>query len=166
VCGAVVWAGVGAAATRFSFAGQDIVSRVNAWRDSLHLAADFPIFGTGVGSYGRAMLVYQTHDRELFYFSAHNEYVQILAEGGLLLVAAFVLCMVGLVRAVRRRLVRGEDNALLYWIRAGAIAGIIGMAAQSMVEFSLHLTGNAVLFVVLVALAIHRPRPAVAPRRA
>jgi putative inorganic carbon (HCO3(-)) transporter len=165
VSGAVIWAGVGAAADRFSLAGQDIVSRVNAWRDSMRIAADFPIFGTGVGSYGRAMLVYQTHDRDMFYFSAHNEYVQILAEGGLLLVAAFIVCVVGLVRAIRTRLLRGEDNALLYWVRAGAIAGIIGMAAQSMIEFSLHLSGNAVLFVVLLAIAIHRPRPAMAPRR-
>jgi hypothetical protein len=37
------------------------------------------------------------------------------------------------------------------------VAGLAGIAAQSLVEFSLHMPGNRVLFVVLLALAMHRP---------
>ena len=41
------------------------------------------------------------------------------------------------------------------WVRAGALAGLIGIAAQSVVEFSLQLPANAALAAVLLAVAIH-----------
>jgi hypothetical protein len=43
------------------------------------------------------------------------------------------------------------------WIRAGSLAGVAAIAAQSVVEFSLQMPGNAALFAVLLALALHRP---------
>jgi hypothetical protein len=38
------------------------------------------------------------------------------------------------------------------------VAGLLAAAAQSCVEFSLQMPGNAALFVVLAAMALHRPR--------
>jgi hypothetical protein len=58
---------------------------------------------------------------------------------------------------VRRRLTSGDDDPLTYWLRVGAVAGLGGIAAQSVVEFSLQMPGNRVLFVLLLALAMHRP---------
>jgi hypothetical protein len=46
---------------------------------------------------------------------------------------------------------------LTRWIRSGAVAGLIGIAAQSLVEFSLQMPGITVLFVLLLAIAVHRP---------
>ena len=37
------------------------------------------------------------------------------------------------------------------------MGGLVGIGVQSLVEFSLQLPGNGVLFVVLLALAVHRP---------
>jgi O-antigen ligase len=91
------------------------------------------------------------------YLQAHNDYLQLMAEGGLL-VAIPALIVAGLIVAgIRRRLSSGHDDRLTAWIRIGAVAGLLGMAAQSLVEFSLQMPGNAVLFVVLMALALHRP---------
>jgi hypothetical protein len=45
-------------------------------------------------------------------------------------------------------------------LRIGAVAGLAGIAAQSLVEFSLQMPGNTVLFVVLLAIAMHRGRGA------
>jgi hypothetical protein len=42
-----------------------------------------------------------------------------------------------------------------YWIRFGAATGLAAVAIQSGVEFSLQMPGNAVLFVVLCAIALH-----------
>jgi hypothetical protein len=47
-----------------------------------------------------------------------------------------------------------------YWIRFGAAAGLAAIALQSTVEFSLQMPGNATLFVVLCALALHQRTPA------
>jgi hypothetical protein len=45
-----------------------------------------------------------------------------------------------------------------YWIRLGAVAGLLAVGVQSGVEFSLQIPGNAALFTTLCALALHRDR--------
>ena len=104
------------------------------------------------------MLVYQSGSRELMYAEAHNDYLQLLAEGGVLLAGAVMGLVAVCGAGIRNRLRSGQDDVLTYWVRRGAIAGLAGAAAQSVVEFSLQMPGNAVLFVLLTALALHRPR--------
>jgi O-antigen ligase len=150
---------------RFAAASADAGGRIGAWRDTLRIVEDFPVFGVGVGGYRRAMLVYQTEDRQRMYAQAHNEYLQILAEGGLLMALPAVALVVLVVAGIRRRLSSGADDPTTFWIRAGAIAGLAGIAVQSLVEFSLQMPGNRVPFVILLAIALHRPsRQSVRPR--
>ncbi len=165
VLGAIAWAGAGATYARFELVSQDIGGRVSAWRDTLRIIADFPLFGTGLGTYRQAMLVYQTEARHAIFAQAHNEYLQIVAEGGLLVVVPAAVLVWLVLRTIARRLTSGEDDVLTSWIRAGAVAGLAGIAAQSLVEFSLQMPGNRVLFVVLLAVALHRPAPMSAPSR-
>jgi O-antigen ligase len=156
--GAVAWAGSDMVVARFADAPDAFGERLEAWRNTLAIVRDFPLFGVGLGAYGRAMLVYQTGDRRLMYAQAHNDYLQLVAEGGLLLMVPVILILATIVRAIRRRLQASEDDPLTFWIRRGAVAGLVGIAAQSLVEFSLQMPGNAVLFVILLAIAMHRPR--------
>jgi len=157
VVGVFGWTGLEATVDRFERAPSEIGERVTAWRDTLRIFGDFPVFGTGFGGYGTAMLVYQTADRTSIYVQAHNEYLQILAEGGVLGAAAVLATIVVIVGAVRRRLGQDEEWTSTRWIRAGAVAGLLGIAAQSVLDFSLQMPGNAILFVVVLAIAIHRP---------
>jgi O-antigen ligase len=114
------------------------------------------VTGTGVGGYGTAMLVYQTAERHSIYEQAHNEYLQLLAEGGLLVGLPALALAIVLVRNIRHRL-RGSDDPQTAWIRAGALAGLAGIATQSLLDFSLQMPGNALMGVVLLAIAVHRP---------
>jgi len=157
VVGALAWGGVDTLARRFANAPVEAEGRLAAWRDSATIFSQFPWFGTGLGTYGRAMLVYQTSDRASMYAQAHNDYIQLAVEGGLLVAVPAIVVAVIITRTIRRRLSSGKDDSLTEWIRMGAVAGLIGIAAQSFVEFSLQMPGNAVLFVVLLAVALHRP---------
>jgi hypothetical protein len=157
VAGAVAWAGAGATYARFELVSQDIGGRLSAWNDTLRIIADFPLFGTGVGTYREAMLIYQSSFRETVFAQAHNEYLQILAEGGLILLVPAAWLAWVVVTGIARRLRAADDDTLTAWIRAGAVAGLVGIAAQSIIEFSLQIPGNRVIFVVLLAIALHRP---------
>jgi hypothetical protein len=157
VVGAIAWGGVDTLAARFATAPSHAEGRLSAWRDAGSIIEDFPWFGTGLGTYGQAMLVYQTSDRASMYVQAHNDYVQLLAEGGALVTIPAIVVGVFLVSGIRRRMRSGQDDLLTRWVRTGAVAGLIGIAAQSLVEFSLQMPGNTVLFVVLLAVALHRP---------
>ena len=48
------------------------------------MASDFWLTGVGAGAFQRGMLVYQEGSRLFFFNHAHDEYLQLLAEGGLL----------------------------------------------------------------------------------
>jgi hypothetical protein len=157
LAGAMAWAGRDIAIRRFEQVPTEITDRISVWTDTLRVIRDFPVAGVGLGGYAKAMAVYQTASTHTLFVQAHNDYLQVLAEGGALvaLPALAVLLLVAL--GIRRRFVVGDDEPIRHWVRAGAVAGLAGIAAQSLVEFSLQKPGNTVLFVTLVALALHRP---------
>ncbi len=155
--GAIAWAGVGPMLARFSAAGSDLPARLAGWRDALRIVRDFPVAGIGLGTFERAMLVYQTGDRHLIFAQAHNDYLQLAAEGGLLVGVPAAVAIAVLARTIWRRFATGPESALALWIRAGAVAGLAAIATQSLVEFSLQVPGNAVLFALLAAMAVHAP---------
>ena len=164
VVGALGWVGMEPVIERFQLAGTDVQDRLAAWRDTVDIIRDFPLAGTGFGAYGAAMLIYQTADRASIFIHAHNDYLQVVAEGGALVAIPVAVALGVIVRGIHRRLRRGEDEAMTGWIRLGAVAGLGGIAAQSLLEFSLQMPGNAAMCVVLMAIALHRPRrPVVNP---
>lgn len=129
--------------------------RRGAWADARAIASMFPLTGTGLNTYGVATLFYQQHDLAWHYGEAHNEYLQLAAEGGMLLTVPAVLCVAALAAVVWRRF-REETSTSGYWVRVGALTGLAAIGLQSMVEFSLQMPGNAALFAVLCGIAIHR----------
>lgn len=159
-------AGAHTIATRFASAEvADINGRLGPWQDAIRIVQQYPLAGTGLNTYGRAMLFYQEFNRPVHYAQAHNDYLQLAAEGGLLLTVPAAACIVLLVVGIRRRFTE-ETSETTYWIRAGATTGIAAIAIQEIVEFSLQMPGNAFLFVVLCAIALHRPPESVAHTRA
>ena len=157
LAGAIAWAGVGPVVARFSAAGGDLPARLAGWRDAVRIVHDFPLVGAGLGTFERAMLVYQTGDRHLIFAQAHNDYLQLAAEGGLLVTLPAAVAIAILAGTIWRRFAANDDAPLALWTRAGAVAGLAGIATQSLVEFSLQVPGNAALFALLVAVAAHVP---------
>jgi putative inorganic carbon (hco3(-)) transporter len=158
----LLWARVDVAG-RFTSGGVSIELRRQAWRDALTIVRDFPLVGTGLNTYGAATLKYQTAKTDLHFREAHNDYLQIAAEGGLLLAFPVAIAIVCCIRGIRERFASDTHDPLSYWLRFGASTGLLAIAIQSIVEFSLQLPGNAVLFVVLCAIALHRG-PSMRPR--
>jgi O-antigen ligase len=156
--GCVGWVGADKIGGRFAeFGAEGLGGRANAWRDASAIARDFPIAGTGLDTFGAAMLVYQTTHLEELYAEAHNDYLQVAAEGGLLVGLPAIALMLLTAREVRRRFREQRDSVTLYWIRAGAVTGLLTIALQEISEFSLQMPGNAALFCILAAIALHRP---------
>jgi len=152
---ATAYANLGALAGRANDAlAEGLGGRRAIWRETWVMVRDFWSAGVGAGAYERGMLLYQTSSRADFYFNhAHDQYLQLAAEGGLLLV---VPCAVALLTggfAIARRL--GEDRSAVFWIRAGAASGLAAVAVQSVWETGLQRPANAVLFAILAAVALH-----------
>jgi O-antigen ligase len=117
--------------------------RVEIWRQTLPIIRDFPATGAGIGTYEQAMLVYQEGNRQFFFNQAHNQYLQLAAEGGLLVcVPAFVATLV-FVALVLSRIRRDRSEA--FW-------------TQSIWETGLRMPANAVLFGLMAAISVSEPR--------
>ncbi len=130
--------------------------RLEIWRQTVPIIADFWTTGTGAGTYQTAMLVYQEPGR-LFYFNqAHNQFLQIMTEGGLLLSVPTVVVAIVFVRLARLRI--SAEHGAVNWIRIGAAAGLIAVAVQSIWETGLRMPANASLAAVLAAIVVHAPR--------
>jgi O-antigen ligase len=153
----VAWAGTTAIATRFSSAEAGLEGRIGAWGDAWRIARLYPMAGTGLNTYAVAMHFHQRFDPSKRYPQAHNDYLQLAAEGGLLLSVPALICISVFVSLVIRRLAQKADEAS-HWIRMGSVTGLVAIALQATADFSLQMPGNAFLFAVLCAIALHRAR--------
>jgi O-antigen ligase len=155
----LAWANFGAIVLRLDeLAAAGPGGRSLIWRDTLAMARDFWLTGVGLGSYQTAMVVYQTATRDYFFNHAHNQYLQLAAEGGLLLVVPAGLALAAFVLAARERL--RHDSSPMWNLRLGALTGIVAVAAQSVWECGLITPANGVLLAVAAALLLHRVSPA------
>jgi O-antigen ligase len=143
--------------SRVSAAPAAMVDRTVIWRDTLPLVRDFWLTGTGAGTYETAMLAYQRSAPGVRFNQAHDHYLQAAAEGGLLIGIPLLLALAWLVRASAAHL-RGPSSGV-FWLRAGAAAGLAGAAVQSVWETGLTVPANGALAVVLAAILVHVPTP-------
>lgn len=154
----VVWSDV-RLSDRFAFRVDDSIRlRKDIWSVTAGMIRDFPLTGTGLNTFGTATLAYQVSHSDMHFAEAHNDYLQLAAEGGVLLSAPALAAVVFTLAFTWRRFTDEGDGSDSFWPRLGAVTGLMAVALQSLVDFSLQMPGTAVLFVVFLAVALHRPR--------
>jgi O-antigen ligase len=158
IVGSAAWVGGDALAARLQQPDTSWDERQTAWHDAVALATQFRWTGTGINTFRSAMLVSQTARLDLLFSQAHNDYLQLAAEGGVL-VGAPALVLAVLVVARMRRTAARRAGGRTEWIRLGARIGLAAIALQELVDFSLQIPGNAALLCVLAAIAIYDPPP-------
>lgn len=131
----------------------DVQGRWTIWQSSWRMARDFIATGVGLGAFERGMLVYQEGPRDVFFNHAHNEYLQLFAEGGLLVGVPLVWTSVAVCRQALRRV--QADRSPAFWMRAGGLSGMAAVAVQSLSDTGLRMPANAILFAIAAAVALH-----------
>jgi O-antigen ligase len=129
--------------------------RTAIWADAQSVSRAFLLTGTGLGTFERSMLIYQTTDRRTRTNQAHNQYLQLMAEGGALVTIPCGLVSLAFLWLASRRL--REDSSPAAWLRIGSLAGLAGVAVQGAWETGLRMPANGILLAVVAALAVHRP---------
>ena len=125
--------------------------RAHFWSVTLNIIQAYPYLGTGLGSYG---VIYTQHDSRNGLFrleQAHNDYLQVLSDGGVV-GGALALSFVALLfyKAIVRAKSRDDFRR---GVALAALSGCFGVLIHSFFDFTLHTTSNALLFLVLAALA-------------
>ncbi len=117
-------------------------TRLFLWKETLSLAADFRWFGCGLGGFESAFLKYQETAANFSVAFAHNDYLQYLAELGII---GFAL-LAGLLFSILAQILRGilqltdENRRLIAIACAGAFAAVL---LHSLVDFNMSIPANA-----------------------
>jgi tetratricopeptide (TPR) repeat protein len=126
--------------------------RVPLWSRVLPLAKDYPVWGTGYGTFDSVEPLTRTGggDSGWHYDHAHNDYLEALVEGGVprLLLS---LAAVGAALALGYRAFAHHAHDPLGGLALGGLFGLLTVAVHSFVDFGLHLPAIAILAAVLAA---------------
>ena len=105
----IIWIGLEPVLERFAAFEEGSFSRARLYRDVVPMVRDFPILGSGLGTFGRVFPRYASPE---FTFTtrmshAHNEPLQLVAEGGVVAVLIVALTLVMVFRDLLFRRILG-----------------------------------------------------------
>lgn len=126
--------------------------RAHMIRDTLAMVRQFPLAGTGLGTFE---WVYPGYDTTGVYSTAthlENEYVQVLAETGVVGLAAVIAFLAAVWRRWLRAVRSADPAAALAAV--GLSYGLLAVMIQSLADFGQHVPANAVLSAVVCGLLV------------
>ena len=119
---------------------------------ALGMWKDYPVFGSGLGSFPVVFPRYSADGTPVSYTHAHNDYLEFGAEAGavgLSLLALMVLMSFAV--ALHAQYLRRDP--LMRGLSFAAMMGILGLMIHSSVDFNLQIPANALTFMLLLAFA-------------
>jgi O-antigen ligase len=151
----VSWLGVRQILDRFaSMQSLEVTAgkRGSMRQDTWAIFRDHGISGTGLGTLQIVFPAYETlYDGKIVNHS-HNDYVEALAETGII---GGLLCgsFLGLLFFISLKRLLQTDKAFVAALHLSGLAACTGFLVHSLVDFNLHIPGNALLFFVMACLA-------------
>jgi O-antigen ligase len=151
----VSWLGIGRAIERFASYKTLEVSegrRIEMLHGTWRIFLDHPLTGTGFGTLQDVFPPYETVYDGLIVNHSHNDYVELLSDTGLVgglcgLAFLVLLAWIGL------KNLTAERNGMRLAFHVGAMVACFGLLVHSIVDFNLHIPSNALVFLLLAALA-------------
>ena len=149
---AAIFIGIGPLIERFTSQNLTKDDRWMYYGNTLKYVQDFPLLGTGLGTFAAIYPMYETKYNPGLVDHAHNDYLEILAESGILGGGALILFAFGGVVWISSKWVKRRDP-FVRGIVLGALAGVLALLIHSFFDFNLRIPANAAYFVALFAFA-------------
>jgi O-antigen ligase len=125
--------------------------RAHFWSVTVDIIKTHPWLGTGLGAFGVVYTGYDSRNGMYRLEQAHNDYLQVLSDGGIIGALIGLFFVVNLFRMGFTR--RESRDDFRRGVATGAMAGCFAVMVHSFFDFTLHTPANALLFLVLAALA-------------
>ena len=120
--------------------------RLTVWERTLAIFRDFPLLGTGVGTFQHVFPRYRPASVRAFYDYSHNDYVQLLSESGL---AGGLMLVWGVSLAAWLWLRRRAGGTTIGVLRTATGFGLLAVGLHEIVDFGLQIPANFVAVTVL-----------------
>jgi O-antigen ligase len=159
---ALLWLGGSTLAERLatfhSEAKTEITSGVRTTinRDGLRMFGERPLLGWGLGTFPTVYPQFRSFYTNLFVNEAHNDYLQLLVEMGVLgALIVFWFLLRTFLGGLQK--LRGETMGINGGLALATLLGCAGILVHSFVDFNLQIPANAALFYVFATLAASQP---------
>jgi O-antigen ligase len=120
--------------------------RLDVAADTIRMIRAFPAAGCGFGTFTWAFPAFSSPQIRLHYTHAHNDALQLGAEGGLPSLLLLAIVLAALARSLVGAL-KGEDPVV-----AGAGLGLAALLAHGLIDFNFHIPANAAIAAVLAGV--------------
>ena len=130
--------------------------RIVAWKAALPMVADYPLTGVGFGAFGQVFTAYVPPGEPGRWIQLHNDYLEVLVEGGIVAGLLLLALMWAYGSRVVRIQFRRPVDPVAAPARLGMVIGLACLALHALVDFNHQIPGNALMFVAVAAVALHR----------
>jgi O-antigen ligase len=130
--------------------------RLSIDRDCLRMLIKKPFLGWGLGTFPIVYPEFRSFYTSLFVNQAHNDYLQLLVEAGLVGFSIAIWFLVLVFRQAASKLTNWTETASGA-MTVAALLGCVGILVHSFLDFNLQIPANAALFYVLCAIAASAP---------
>ena len=130
-----------------------IGGRTKLWAATAEIIRDHPAFGTGPGTWEWIHLKYQRPGHNSHSDHAHNDILQLMSDYGIvgfLIAATAILCFFLHARIMGGRGQPSEQRAFA----VGSVISVVAILFHSWFDFNLHIPGNALLFIAIMAFTV------------
>ena len=146
---------IGIDATIERFAMDNILADVRpvVWSNTTGIIGDFPVFGSGLGTFQALYPAYEESSTPPLFEHAHNDYLEYLAElGGL----GFLLMLGGILAMLVFSFLmwRVRRHSEVKGVVLGGMVAVVAMLLHSITDFNLHIPANMMLFALVLPLTI------------
>jgi len=129
-----------------------IQGRLIVNRNTLEMIKDYPIVGSGPGTFNLLYPKYRDRRLRTFMNATHNDYLQYAEEMGLFGIGSFILLLVLFCKR-NLNLIKNLPDKYLQGLTIGFLVSISAIAIHGLVDFNLQIPANALLFWIILALS-------------
>ncbi len=128
----------------------DKEARLSLWKNTLNIFLHFPVAGTGAGTFKEVFPIYRTFPTHLSFNEAHNDYLQLLSETGVLILFLFITFLTSMFRRLRKVISQQIDRIVV--IQIGCFCSLLSLGLHSLTDFSFQIPAVALAGTIITAL--------------
>jgi O-antigen ligase/Tfp pilus assembly protein PilF len=134
-------------------AGELNTGRTHYWRDGGTIIGHFPLTGSGTGTWVDIYPRFRTFPGGSRLEHAHNDYIEFLATGGIILVGLMGLALFRIARASYRNFGRRHERQAVYLFVA-SLTAVLSILLHSVVDFNLQVGANGLYLFFILAVMV------------
>jgi len=146
-----LYVGIEATIERFALDKLLREGRPTYWANTTEIIKDYPVFGTGLGTFPSLYPDKEEGEKLIRLYHAHNDYLEYLSELG---IVGFMLLLGGILYILVKSFLvwRGRRQPEVKGLALGGIVAIVCILIHSLTDFNLHIPANMLLFSVVLSL--------------